>query len=181
MHREDGHAGVDHLHAVFSEDIGDRTAAARADAAELAGLEGHAGLVHDVADEREVLGVGVVGTALAARARELVEAQAVAHDGGILLLKAVGVELVEPGGNVGGEHAARGEATAERQRALEAREGEHLGHGVLEETARHTGCAHRADLFLVAEQAYARALDLGHRELRGKGGVGADAVVLAIP
>ena len=60
MHGQDGNAGVDDVHAVLGHDVGDGATAARVDAAELAGLEVHAGLVHDVADEGHVLGVGVV-------------------------------------------------------------------------------------------------------------------------
>lgn len=60
MHGQDGNTGVDDVHAVLGHDVGDGAAAARVDTAELAGLEVHAGLVHDVADEGHVLGVGVV-------------------------------------------------------------------------------------------------------------------------
>ena len=60
MHGQDGNAGVDDVHTVLGHDVGDGAAAACIDATELAGLEVHARLVHDVADEGNVLGVGVV-------------------------------------------------------------------------------------------------------------------------
>lgn len=63
-----GNAGVDDVHAILGHDVGNGAAAARVDATELTGLEVHAGLVHDVADEGHVLGIGVVGAALAAAA-----------------------------------------------------------------------------------------------------------------
>lgn len=66
----------DDVHAILGHDVGNGAAAARVDATELTGLEVHAGLVHDVADEGHVLGIGVVGAALAAAARVLVKAQA---------------------------------------------------------------------------------------------------------
>ncbi len=135
VHGDDGYAGVDDVHAVLGEDVGDGAAAARADAAELASLVIHAGLVHDVADLGEVLGVCVVGAALTAGARVLVEAQAVAHDGGVLLLEAVGVEMVETGRDVGAEHAGIGECAAQGERGVLAGECHDLGDGVLKEAA----------------------------------------------
>ena len=180
MHGDDSHAGVDDVHAVLGEDVGDGAAAARADAAELAGLVVHARLVHDVADLGEVLGVGVVGSALAAGARVLVEAQTVAHDGGVLLLEAVGVEMVETGRDVGAEHAGVGEGAAQGERGVLAGECHDLGDGVLEEAAGHAGGTHGADLLLIDEQGHARGLDLGRVELGAQGRIGADAVVLAV-
>ena len=180
MHGQDGNAGVDDVHAVLGHDVGDGAAAARVDATELAGLEVHTGLVHDVADEGHVLGVGVVGAALAAAARVLVEAQAATHEGGVLGLELAGVARVEAGGHVGGEHAAAGECAAKGQRAILAGERHDLGDGVLEEAARHTGGTHGTDLLLVDDERDARALHVGHIDLGEHGGVGADAVVVAI-
>ena len=180
MHGDDGYAGVDDVHAVLGEDVGDGATAARADAAELAGLVIHACLVHDVADLGEVLGIGIVGAALTAGARVLVEAQTVAHDSGVLLLEVVGVEMVETGRDVGAEHAGVGECAAQGERGVLAGERHDLGDGVLEEAAGHAGGAHGADLLLVDEQGHARGLDLGRVELGAQGRVGADAVVLAV-
>ena len=45
MHGEHGHAGVNHIHAVLGEDVGNGAAATCANAAKLAGLERNAGLV----------------------------------------------------------------------------------------------------------------------------------------
>ena len=180
MHGQDGNAGVDDVHAVLGHDVGDGAAAARVDAAELAGLEVYACLVHDVADEGHVLGVGVVGATLAATARVLVEAQAATHKGGVLGLELAGVARIEAGGHVRGEHTAAGERAAQGQRAILAGERHDLGDGVLEEAARHTGGTHGADLLLVDDERDARALHVGHIDLGEHGGVGADAVVVAI-
>ena len=103
-----------------------------------------------------------------------------AHDGGVLLLEAVGVEMVETGRDVGAEHAGIGERATQRERAVLAGERHDLSDGVLEEAAGHTGRADGTDLLLVDEQGDARGLDLLHVELRSKGGVGAHAVVLAV-
>lgn len=43
-------------------------AASHVDLAQLSGLERHAGVIHDAADARHVLGVRIVGAALAAAA-----------------------------------------------------------------------------------------------------------------
>ena len=180
MHGQDGHAGVDDVHAVLGHDVGDGAAAARIDAAEFAGLEVHAGLVHDVADKRHVLGIGVVGTALAAAARVLVKAQAATHEGGVLGLELAGVARVEAGGHVGGEHAAAGECAAQGQRAVLAGERHDLGDRILEEAARHAGGTHGTDLLLVDDQRDARALDIGDIDLGEHGRIGADAVVVSI-
>ena len=180
MHGQDGNAGVDDVHAVLGHDVGDGAAAARVDAAELAGLEVNARLVHDVADEGHVLGVGVVGAALAAAARVFVKAQAATHKGCVLGLELAGVARVKAGGHVRGEHAAAGECAAQGQRAALAGERHDFGDGVLEETARHAGGTHGADLLLVDDERDARALDVCHVDLSEHGGVGADAVVVAI-
>ena len=180
MHGQDGNAGVDDVHTVLGHDVGDGAAAARVDATELTGLEVHAGLVHDVADEGHVLGIGVVGAALAAAARVLVKAQAATHKGGVLGLELGGIARVEAGGHVRGEHAAAGERAAQGQRATLAGERHDLGDGVLEEAARHAGGTHGTDLLFVDDERDARALHVGDVDLGEHRGVGADAVVVAI-
>ena len=73
-----------------------------------------------------------------------------------------------------------GECTAQGQRAILAGERHDLGDGVLEEAARHAGGTHGADLLLVDDECDTRALHVGDVDLGEHGGIGADAVVVAI-
>ena len=180
MHGKHRHAAVDDLHAVLGQDVGDGAAAADIDLAQFGRLEEDAALVHDATDARHVLGVGVVGARLAARAGELVEREAMAQVAGILGLKDARKTRVEGGGHVAGEHPGPSQAAAQRQVAGLARQSEDLGHGVLEETARHARGTHRADFLLIHEQGDGGAGGGGGVELGQQARIGTHAVVVAI-
>ena len=156
----DRHAGVNDVHAVLGGDVGDGPAAAGVDLAQFAGLELYAGVVHDLADARHVLGAGVVAARLAASARVLVENQAVAQVCAVLRLEHAGVGGVEACGDVGGEHGGCGQRAAQRQHAALAGKFHDLGDGVLEELRGHARGAHAADLLLVHEHAHGGAVEL---------------------
>ena len=181
MHGQHRDTRVDHVHAVLGAHVGDGAAAAHVHLAQLRGLEVHARAVHDAADLGHVLGVGIVAAALAAPAGELVEADAVAEQRRVLLLKHAREVGVEARAHVGGEHAAVAQRPAQRQGALLARRRHQLRDGILEIVGRHAGRAHAADLLLVGEDGAQGVLRhaLVVRQ-RAQGGIGADPVVVAV-
>ena len=65
MHVQDCHAGVHYVHAVQGADIGDGSASAHVDLAELSRLECHIRVIHDTAHPCEIFCVGVVAAGLA--------------------------------------------------------------------------------------------------------------------
>lgn len=100
VHGEYAHAAVDHVHAVRRQDVGDGAAATCVHLAEFGRLEAHAALVHDAADGGYVLGIGVVGTGLAARPGELDEREAVSQVARVLGLKDARERGVKAGGHI---------------------------------------------------------------------------------
>ena len=88
MHGEHRNAAVDDVHAIFSKHVCDGSAATSVNATELCGLELNAGVVHNAANQRNILGISIVGAKLAATTSELVECKAVTHDGRVLDFKA---------------------------------------------------------------------------------------------
>ena len=180
MHVQDGYAAVHDVHAVEGGDVGDGSAAAGIDLAQLSGLEDNAAVIHDAADPAEVLGVGIVGAGFSAGAGELVEDQAVAQECGVLLLKDAGVERIEARADIRGKHAAGAQAAAQCKLAVLAGAVHQLRRCVLEESGLHAGRADAADLFLVDKQAAGGVLGRAGLQDGFQGGEGADAVIMSV-
>lgn len=60
VHGEHRHTRIDDLHAVASEDEGDGATTTRIYTAQLTGLEGYLGVVHDGTNLSNVLGISIV-------------------------------------------------------------------------------------------------------------------------
>ena len=180
MHREHANAGVNHVHAVGGQDVGDGATATGVNAAEFGGLEADVCVIHHAADEGNVLGVGIVGARLAAASRVLVEGEAAPKEARVLCLEDRGVAGVEGRGDVTREHARALEAAAQRQGSTLSGCLDKLGHDILKEAAAHRGSTAAANLLLVNKDGDGGALGRLARKLGKKRGVGAGAVVLAV-
>ena len=133
MHGEDRHAAVDDVHAVEGADVGDGSAAAHVNLAQLGSLPGDVALFHDAAQAGDEFGVGIVGAGLAPAAGKLVVAHAAAEEGGVLLFKGRGVERIKARAHVAAEHAAGSQRAAQVQFGINGGgQVEQLSHGILE-------------------------------------------------
>ena len=95
MHIVQRHAAVDDLHAIVGQDIGDGSASALIDLAQLAGLIAYVFLFHDRAQLRDIFRVGVVAAALSAGAGVLVEDDAPAEVRAVVRLHHAGIIRIE--------------------------------------------------------------------------------------
>ena len=78
MHVLNGDAGIDDVHVEVGEDIGDRSAAADIDSAQLSCLESDLILIHDMAQLADEFRVRVIAAALAAGTGIFIEDDALA-------------------------------------------------------------------------------------------------------
>ena len=110
MHIEHGNAAVDYLHTVKSHDVGNRSAAAQVNAAELGELNGNIVLFHDGADISEIFRIGIVGTGFAACTRKFVERHTAAKISNVFRVKRRFIQCVVSGSYIGREHFGIGKA-----------------------------------------------------------------------
>ena len=94
MHTHHGNAVVDDIHAVTRHDVGDRSAAAKVDAAELRELVADIVRIHHTAQLSAVLRARIARAGFSARACKLIEHHASPEIGDVLLLKRVRIEAV---------------------------------------------------------------------------------------
>jgi len=106
MHAEDGHAAVDHVHAVQGSDISNRSAAADIHLSKLRSLEKDIVVIKHPADRGDILCVGIIGPGFAAGAGELVQDNSSAKISTVLFLERVGVHRIKTGAHIGGKHTA---------------------------------------------------------------------------
>ena len=178
MHRKNGRAGVDGIDVAVGHVLRNRSAAALIDLAELARLPDDVVVGKDPAQLADDLGGGVVAAGFAARAGELANADAVIGAGAV----AVGVLAHFPERRIVGvadvraDAEAVGKAVAQPHVLLLAE----ILHERLKGVALHAGNAHRADLFLVGENAHGGALRHFGVENGFELGIGAHAVVLTV-
>ena len=180
VHIEHRYAAVDDVHAIFRQDVGDGAAASNIDLAQFSCLKCGITLLHDGTNAGHVFGIGIVGSAFAAAAGELVEHHTATEIRCVLRLERACVGRIEACRHVAGKHAGVCQAAAQRQIARLSCKVHDFGDGVLEEHGGHTRGADTANLLFVNEDAHARLLQVACFELGDQAGVGAYAVVVAV-
>ena len=128
----------------------------------------------------DVFRIGIVGTGFAPGAGELVQHQALAKVGYVLLVESRCIQRIERAAHIAGKHRAVGQGAAQRQIRSLAQQFQQLCHGILKEHTLHTGGANAADFFLVHQNAAGGTAHVLHIQHGLVGTVSADPVVLPV-
>ena len=153
MHRQYRNAAVNNVHAIQCKDVSDGSAAADVYLAKLCGLGNNALLAENITKMRDELSVGIVGAALSAGARKLVEDHSASKEGRILLIEALAPVRIKGRGYIAGEHVRVCKAAAKLELCVLTAKVHDLSQCIFKIMRLHSGCADRSDLLLVYQKA----------------------------
>lgn len=104
VHGQDRNPGVQDIHVVVAQDIGDGSASSGVDLADFGGLVMDGILIHRVADEGEVFRERVVAATLPAGPGVFIEDDALAEIAGVVGLVDGGIKGIDRAGDVARKH-----------------------------------------------------------------------------